>query len=207
MYLKRFYSLVLMYFLTLSCQAYAQGIDLLKAFVSNMQSAQGTFHQTQFGSSGKVIAKTSGTFRFLRPGKFIWATTKPYDQLLQSDGKQLYIWDQDLNQVSIRRLDNALAASPAAILFGSNTLERHFTLKEGPLREGVQWVELIPLANDTPFTQITIGFRDNTLAGMELRDTLGNATALIFKDVDTGKRLSARNFDFKIPPGADVIRN
>lgn len=187
--------------------AHAQGIPLLKEFVQTAKSAQGSFQQIQFGSSGKVIAKTAGHFRFLRPGKFIWATAKPYEQLLQSDGNDIFIWDKDLKQVTIRKLDNVLASSPAAILFGTSALERYFKIKEGPVRNGLQWVELTPLTQDTPFIQITVGFRGKTLAGMELRDTLGNMTALVFSEVDTTQALSTKDFSFKVPSGVDVIRN
>ena len=186
---------------------YAQGVTLLQDFVRRVQAAQGTFQQTQVASSGKVTAQSSGEFSFSRPGKFIWTTQKPYEQLLQSDGRDLYIFDKDLNQVAIRQLDAALAASPAAILFGSGALERHFKLKDGPMRQGVQWVELEPLIKDTPFTHIAVGFRGKVLAGMELRDTLGNATALIFDHVDTRPLPAGYSFSFKLPKGADVVRN
>lgn len=187
--------------------AYAQGVTLLQNFVRNVNTAQGIFQQTQLASNGKVTAQSSGQFSFARPGKFIWATQKPYEQLLQSDGRVLYFFDKDLNQVTIRQLDAALAASPAAILFGSGALERHFKLKDGPIREGVQWVELEPLIKDSSFTHIAVGFRRNVLAGMELRDTLGNATALIFDRVDTRPLPAGYSFSFKPPKDAEVVRN
>lgn len=189
-----------------SCLSYAQGITALKDFVHHIKTAQGTFHQIQSNSVGKVIVKTSGKFIFSRPGKFIWSTLKPYEQLLQSDGQSLYVWDKDLNQVTIRKLDQAIASSPAAILFGSNTLEHYFKLKEELPHDGINWVKLEPLTQDTTFTEIKIGFRNHQLTGMKLNDALGNTTELIFTHLNTTLATTQSDFDFKIPPNADVIQ-
>ncbi len=202
-----FVRMILCFGIVLPDLVYAQGVNLLQDFVRRVNVAQGTFQQMQLASNGKVIAQSSGQFSFSRPGKFIWTTQKPYEQLLQSDGRDLYIFDKDLNQVTIRQLDTALAASPAAILFGSGALERYFKLTDAPMRQGMQWVELEPLVKDTPFTHIAVGFRGKTLAGMELHDTLGNATALIFNEVDTRPLPAGYSFSFKLPKGADVVRN
>ncbi|EHP37460.1 lipoprotein chaperone, partial [Cupriavidus basilensis OR16] len=92
-----------------------------------------------------------------------WRYIKPYDQLLQADGQTLYIYDKDLNQVTERKLDGALGSSPAAILFGSNDLEKNFVVKNGPTRDGVEWLELTPRAKDTQFERIGIGFKSGNL--------------------------------------------
>jgi outer membrane lipoprotein carrier protein len=97
---------------------------------------------------------SSGTFVFARPGKFIWTYQKPYEQLLQADGETMYIYDKDLNQVTTRKLGNALGSSPAAILFGSNDLEKNFTLAEGGTRDGLEWLNATPKNKDTTFEQI-----------------------------------------------------
>ncbi|MCC7005596.1 MAG: outer membrane lipoprotein chaperone LolA [Ottowia sp.] len=206
----RFYALPYALFISLLfflLPVQANGIAALKVFVQQVNAAEGKFAQTQLGSSGKVVAKTAGEFYFSRPGKFIWQTTSPYEQQLQSDGTFIYIWDKDLNQVTIQKLNNALASSPAAVLFGSNQLEKHFHLKESPTREGVQWVDLTPLAQDSTFTRISIGFRRDNLVGMELYDTLGNITLLTFDRIVTYHTASNKDFSFVIPKGADVVRN
>lgn len=191
--------------LLISNLSYAQGIAALKNFVQNINTAQGNFQQTQFNSNGKTIAQTSGTFIFSRPGKFIWSTLKPYEQLLQSNGQSLYIWDKDLNQVTINKLDQALASSPAAILFGNNALERYFKLKEEASQGEINWVKLEPFTQETTFTEIKIGFRHHQLVAMRLHDTLGNITELKFINLNTNPAIPS-NFDFKIPANADVIQ-
>lgn len=184
---------------------YTQGMNALKNFVQNVKVAQGHFEQIQSNHKGRVIAQTSGQFVFSRPGKFIWSTLKPYEQLLQSDGRVLYVWDKDLNQVTMRKLDQALASSPAAILFGNNTLERYFKVKDEGIQNGIAWVKLEPLTQDSPFTEIKIGFRQQQLVSMKLDDALGNITELKFTHLNTTMPAVQPNFKFNIPAHADVI--
>ena len=120
----------------------ASALEQFKSFVSSTQSAKGEFTQRLVTTDGgtnkpKVSTQSAGTFIFARPGKFIWTYTKPYEQVLQADGDKLYIYDKDLNQVTTKKLGNALGSSPAAILFGSNDLEKNFTLKEGKPKDGL----------------------------------------------------------------------
>ena len=140
--------------------AHAAALDQFKAFVAGTKSAKGEFTQQQVRKSanGKATPASSGSFVFARPGKFIWNYQKPYEQLLQADGDQLYIYDKDLNQVTVKKLGNALGSSPAAILFGSNDLEKNFTLSEAGARDGLEWLNAVPKARDTTFEQISIGY-------------------------------------------------
>jgi chaperone LolA len=188
----------------------AAALDQLKTFVSTVKSAKGEFVQRQVktGKDGavRVTGTSSGTFTFARPGKFSWQYTKPYEQLLQADGQTLVIYDKDLNQVTERKLDNALGSSPAAILFGSNDLEKNFILKEGAVKDGIEWLELTPKSKDTQFERIAIGFKSGGLEGMELRDAFGNVTLLTFSDIQKNPSLSANQFRFQVPKGADVLK-
>ncbi|TMS56797.1 outer membrane lipoprotein chaperone LolA [Imbroritus primus] len=188
----------------------AAALDQLKTFVTTVKSAKGEFVQRQVktGQDGatRVTGTSSGTFIFARPGKFSWHYTKPYEQLLQADGQTLVVYDKDLNQVTERKLDNALGSSPAAILFGSNDLEKNFTLKEGAVKDGIEWLELTPKSKDTQFERIAIGFKGGGLEGMELRDTFGNVTLLTFSAIQKNPSLSANQFRFQVPKGADVLK-
>jgi outer membrane lipoprotein carrier protein len=105
-------------------------------------------------ANAKVSTPASGTFLFARPGKFIWTYVKPYEQVLQADGEKLYIYDKDLNQVTVKKLGDALGSSPAAILFGSNDLEKNFTLSEAGTRDGLEWLKAVPKTKDSSFEQI-----------------------------------------------------
>ena len=197
--------------------AFASGTEQLKAFVSQVRSARGDFVQQEVRAPSKaqsasdavqVMPKnstSSGTFVFARPGKFIWSYEKPYQQILQADGDKLYVYDKDLNQVTVRPLGGALGASPAAILFGSNDLDKNFTLRDAGVKAGIDWLELIPKAKDTQFQSVGIGFRDGNLQAMELHDVFGNVTLLTFSNIQKNPPLPADAFKFTVPKGADVI--
>ena len=189
--------------------ASAAALDQFKSFVSSTKAARGEFVQTQLKKSAtaKPAAPSSGTFIFARPGKFIWTYTKPYEQVLQADGEQLYIYDKDLNQVTVKKLGDALGSSPAAILFGSNDLEKNFTLAEAGTRDGLEWLAATPKAKDTSFEKISIGLRNGTPEAMELRDAFGQTSVLAFKKFEKNPNLGAQQFKFVTPKGADVFSN
>jgi outer membrane lipoprotein carrier protein len=195
--------------LALSGTAHATALDQFKSFVATTKAAKGEFTQQQQRKSqtGKISPVSSGTFVFARPGKFIWNYTKPYDQLLQADGDSLYIYDKDLNQVTVKKLGNALGSSPAAILFGSNDLEKNFTLSEAGTRDGLEWLNAVPKAKDTTFEQISIGLKNGTPEAMELKDTFGQTSVLKFTSFHRNPSLGAQQFKFEIPKGAEVNNN
>jgi len=189
--------------------AHAGALDQFKTFVATTKAARGEFTQQQVKKSeaSKTAPVSTGTFLFARPGKFIWTYQKPYEQLLQADGDQLYIYDKDLNQVTVKKLGNALGSSPAAILFGSNDLEKNFTLTEAGSRNGLEWLEAKPKAQDSTFTMIGIGLRNGTPEAMELHDAFGQTSVLSFKKFEKNPPLTANQFKFVMPKGADVFSN
>ncbi|MFC7514418.1 outer membrane lipoprotein chaperone LolA [Herbaspirillum sp. GCM10030257] len=189
--------------------ASASALDQFKSFVKSTKSAKGEFSQRQvkmMDGSTKVSNESTGTFMFARPGKFIWTYQKPYEQLLQADGEKLYIYDKDLNQVTVRQLGNALGSSPAAILFGSNDLEKNFTLKDAGTKDGLEWLEATPKSKDTTFDRIGIGLKDGVPLAMELRDSFGQVSLLSFKKFEKNPAMSADQFRFTVPKGADVFQ-
>jgi outer membrane lipoprotein carrier protein len=188
--------------------ASASALDQFKSFVSGTKAARGEFTQTQVRSkaaAGKAQPPSTGTFVFARPGKFIWTYQKPYEQVLQADGETLYIYDKDLNQVTTRKLGNALGSSPAAILFGSNDLEKNFTLAEAGSRDGLEWLTATPKAKDTTFEHIGIGLKDGVPHAMELKDAFGQTSVLKFTNFQRNPQLGAQQFKFEVPKGADVV--
>lgn len=193
--------------------AQASALDQFKAFVASTQSARGEFTQrlvkqdkpaSPGAPSAKISAPSTGTFLFARPGKFIWTYQKPYQQLLQADGERLFIYDKDLNQVITRKLGNALGSSPAAILFGSNELEKNFALKEAGSKGGLEWLDATPKSKDTTFEHIGIGLKDGVPEAMELRDTFGQVSLLTFTHFEKNPPLQVDQFKFVVPKGADV---
>ncbi len=187
--------------------ASAAALDQFKSFVAGTKSARGEFTQTQIrkSNSAKATAISSGTFVFARPGKFIWTYQKPFEQVLQADGETMYIYDKDLNQVTSRKLGNALGSSPAAILFGSNDLEKNFTLAEAGARDGMEWLNATPKSKDTTFEQIAIGLKDGVPQAMELKDNFGQTTVLRFTSFQRNPQLGAQQFRFEAPKGAEVV--
>ena len=197
--------------LSLACTAgvHAAALDQFKTFVASTKAARGEFTQRQVKKSdtAKVAAPSTGTFLFARPGKFIWTYVKPYEQVLQADGEKLYIYDKDLNQVTVKKLGDALGSSPAAILFGSNDLDKNFTLSEAGTRDGLEWLNAKPKAKDSAFEQISIGLRNGAPEAMELRDAFGATSVLSFKNFEKNPSLTANQFQFVVPKGADVSTN
>jgi len=189
---------------------HASALEQFKSFVSSTKAAKGEFTQRQVknaDSKAKVAPPSSGTFLFARPGKFIWTYAKPYQQVLQADGEQLFIFDKDLNQVTTKKLGDALGSSPAAILFGSNDLEKSFTLSEAGTRDGLEWLKAVPKAKDSSFEQITIGLRNGLPEAMELKDTFGQTSVLALSKIEKNPALTANSFKFVMPKGADVFNN
>lgn len=191
----------------LAMDAQATALDQFKTFVSSTKSARGEFTQQQIkdtSKTGKPSAPSTGTFEFARPGKFIWIYQKPYDQLLQADGEKLYIYDKDLNQVTVKKLGDALGSSPAAILFGSNDLEKNFTLSEAGMRDGLEWLKAVPKTQDTTFEQISIGLRNGAPEAMELKDNFGSVSVLSFRKFEKNPSVGANHFKFVMPKGVDI---
>jgi outer membrane lipoprotein carrier protein len=185
--------------------AEASALDQFKTFVGSTKSARGEFTQQQLkAGGGKAAAPSLGTFEFARPGRFIWIYQKPHDQLLQADGEKLYIYDKDLNQVTVKKLGDALGSSPAAILFGSNDLEKNFTLSEAGMKDGLEWLKAVPKTQDTTFEQISIGLRNGTPEAMELKDNFGSVSVLSFRKFEKNPAVSADHFKFTMPKGVEV---
>ena len=156
--------------------------------------------------NGKRIQSASGIMQFQRPGKFRWTYQKPYEQLIVGDGAKFWLYDADLNQVTVKKLDAALGSSPAALLSGSNEIERGFILAEDGSRDGLDWLQAIPRAQDSGFEKIRMAFDAQAgLVIMELKDTFGHKTVLRFSEMQHNPIISAQQFQFTPPKGADVL--
>jgi outer membrane lipoprotein carrier protein len=185
--------------------AYGGGIERLNQFMSSTQSATGEFEQRIYGRDRKVVQESRGTLAFSRPGKFRWVYVKPYPQLIVGDGVRVWIYDEDLKQVTVRKLDLALGATPAALLAGSNDALKAFVLKDDGAKDGLEWVEAIPREKESNFERIRMGFGFSGLERMELTDTFGQATELRFTGFQRNARVDPGLFRFVPPQGADVI--
>ena len=178
----------------------------LKAFVAEVHSATGKFTQATTGPQGTTQRAQSGTFAFQRPGKFKWAVSQPYEQLVVSDGQQLYQYDPDLAQVTTRQVDQAIGTSPAAILFGSGDLEQAFDVTALSARDGLEWLRAKPRTADAGFAQVDIGLNNNLPVRVELLDAFGQTTRVELSGIQSNPSLSADEFRFTPPAGVDVVK-
>jgi len=192
-------------FLLFSAPAFAGGVDALKAFIGDTRTAKAGFTQTVMDQNGRVRQKSEGTLAFSRPGKFRWVYQKPYEQVIVGDGSRLWIYDADLEQVTVRKLGDALGSSPAALLAGNNEIEKFFTLRDAGASEGLEWLEARPRDKESTFENVRMGFSGNTLAAMELKDAFGQTTLLKFSGMVKNPAVSAGEFKFTPPKNADVI--
>jgi outer membrane lipoprotein carrier protein len=185
--------------------ARASGLDDFLAFNGATKTATAAFQQEAYDRKGKVVDRSSGTFAFARPGKFRWAYEKPHKQLIVSDGSKLWLYDPDLQQVTVKRIDAAISSTPAALLAGRDDITKLFTLRDAGSADGLAWVEALPRAKDTGFERVRLGLRGKALAAMELYDQLGGHTVLRFSDLRANAPLPPGEFSFTPPKGADVI--
>lgn len=184
--------------------AAAGGIDQLKAFWANTHSAQGMFLQSVVGKSAKKPQNSSGSFALARPGKLRWVYEKPMRLLIVADGDKLWTFDADLNQVTIGRIDQALGATPAALLTGE-TLDKHFVLSDAGSADELEIVDAVPKAADSTFSRVRIGMKNNLPRLMEVHDNFGQTTTLLFTQFQPNPLLPQDTFHFVPPKGADVI--
>jgi chaperone LolA len=186
-------------------QAGAATLERLRAFVKDTQTARTTFTQTVVDRNGRAVQRASGEFLIARPGKFRWAVDKPYRQLVVGDGERVWIYDEDLNQVVVRKVGEALGGTPAALLAGRDDVERAFTWKEAPAEGGFDWLVATPRAQEATFTEIRLGFAGRELAALDLVDAFGQRTEVRFGAMVPNAKFPPETFRFVPPKGADVI--
>lgn len=193
--------------------AQAGGLESLEAFVKKAKSGRAEFTQTvtpPARDGEPQRAKTSsGTFEFQRPGRFRFEYRKPFPQTIVADGSTLWLYDADLNQVTQRSQAQALGSTPAAVITSAADLQAvraDFNLQPQPDRDGMEWVQATPKANDGQLRNVQIGFANGTLAALEILDAFGQRSVLRFKDLQVNPSLPADTFKFRAPAGADVIR-
>lgn len=193
--------------------ASADGLQSLEAFMSGTQAGRAEFTQvvTSPARDGKAErSKTStGTFEFQRPGRFKFVYLKPFEQTIVADGKTLWLYDVDLNQVTQRAQAQALGTTPAALLTSApdlKALRADFTLESAPAQDGLEWVLATPKAKDGQLQSVRVGFEGNQLAALDILDSFGQRSLIRFNGLQANPALPATAFQFKPPAGADVVR-
>ncbi len=183
----------------------AASLQRFSEFINETLTARGEFEQKIFDRNRKLLQESRGTLAFSRPGKFRWNYVKPYAQLIVGDGSKVWIYDEDLKQVTVKKLDQALGSTPAALLAGNNEAMRAFNLSDRGAKDGLEWLEALPRDKESSFERIRMGFNSSGLKVMELVDRLGQTTVLRFASLERNPRLDPGLFRFSPPKGADVI--
>lgn len=214
MNIRRILSTVAATLLLLAGPAQADGLTALDSFLREVGSARAEFRQvvTSPARAGEATPRqrtSAGRFEFLRPDRFRFVYAKPFEQSIVADGQKLWLYDVDLNQVTVRAQKDALGSTPAALIASgsdSAALRSAFDLKALPEKDGLQWVEAVPRAKDGQLRSVRIGLRGQQLAVLDIEDGLGQRSQLTFSQWQANPGLKAGDFRFEPPAGADLIR-
>lgn len=190
---------------TLPITVMADGIASLKAFYTDTKTMRADFSQVVTDKQGRKVQEVQGVMQLKRPNKFRWDYNKPFEQQIISDGKQIWLYDTELAQVTVRGISKALGSSPAALLAGGESLEKNFKLMDTARKDNLEWVSALPLEPDSGFEKIFLGFSDSRLQKMELTDSFGHNTSIVFSNLAQNNSISDGIFVFKVPKGVDLI--
>ena len=196
---------------TLSPNAASQSAEAVDApnplenFLSGLNTFSAGFEQTLLNELGDELERSIGTLYVERPGRFHWGYWEPFPQLIISDGRSLWIYDEDLEQVTIRDVSASIEDSPAALLGGDVDVDAHYVVIESGEVDGMRWLDLTPRDIESEYETVRLGFREGEVAAMELFDNLGQKTRIDFQDVRRNPPLEDGLFEFSPPAGVDVI--
>ncbi|HSC06342.1 MAG TPA: outer membrane lipoprotein chaperone LolA [Steroidobacteraceae bacterium] len=177
----------------------------LERYLQGLTSLRADFTQVSSVAGGDTVEKASGRLYLQKPGRFRWDYRQPNEQLIVSDGSNVWLFDKELEQVTVKPIDESLATTPALLLAGKSSVAESFTISGAGSRDGVDWILLVPKRTDTDFVEFRLGFAGGELRAMELKDKLQQATRIEFSDVQRNTRLASDLFTFKPPVGVDVI--
>jgi len=195
--------------LAVSGSALAQGsaISQLKAFLKASSSLSAEFKQVTFNQAGQASQTSTGQFYLSRPGKFRWNYQKPFSQEIVSNSGKVWFYDVDLEQVTVKQLDDSLGSTPALLLTGEVDIDEKFNLEEQGSEEDLDWIRLSPKNEESGFKYILIGLNHGQIGGMELSDNFGQLTRIYFSNIKLNPALKDTLFNFTPPKGVDVFEN
>ena len=182
-------------------------IEQLKSFLAKTSSLTADFKQVTLDENGRPTQTSHGDFFLSRPGKFRWSYKKPFIQEIVSSNNKVWFYDADLEQVTIKKLDDSLGSTPALLLSGDIDLEENYTLQQQGIDEDLQWIKLSPKNEESSFNYILIGLTDGVLGGMELSDNFGQLTRIYFSNLKINPQLDNAVFEFVAPDGVDIFEN
>ena len=196
--------LIGLYLLTLPVLS-SEAIQQLDKFFAEVDSFDGHFIQTVFDEQGQIVQNAQGDVALHKPGRFRWQYTEPYPQLILADGEYLWIYDEELLQASAKPIEEALGNAPIMLLTDIRPLHQDFEIMDAATRDGLNWVELVPLIQDTEFHRIQIGLDKQGIQKMELHDHFSQKTVIEFENLKTNVAFKPEHFKFIAPKGVDVV--
>lgn len=181
------------------------GEELVNNFVNDVITLQGRFEQSLIDAEGTIVERSSGTLEIERPGLFRWAYSDPYEQWLVADGLNIWSYDVDLAQVTVKPQAKALANTPALLLGGSEEALVQFRFDGSAVEKGTTWVRMIPIDTKSGFERMELGFFDGQLSRMVFFDNLEQTTLVALYDVTTNEPIDAAQFEFTVPDDAELV--
>jgi outer membrane lipoprotein carrier protein len=178
----------------------------LRAFLGDLRTLEARFVQERFDESGTSVERSEGTLKLARPARFLWDYATPLRQQVVSDGREVFLYDVELEQVTVESLSDALSSSPAALLGAENDIDALYELSELPPEDGLTWVALAARDEEADFAGIRLAFDERTLKVMELDDNFGQRTRIEFFEVQVNPPIPPSTFEFVPPAGVDVVR-
>lgn len=179
----------------------------VQSYFRELQALRTDFVQRVYDERGRVLQASSGKMLMRRPGQFRWDYRSPNAQVIVADGQRLWAYDVDLEQVTVRKLDNALSATPLALLSGAAPIEETFKVGAVQRRDALDWYELTPQREQAEFRVLRVAFKGSVLVSLELEDRFGQRTRLDFQNLERNPRLDPALLQFQPPPGVDVVGN
>lgn len=180
-------------------------VKQLKAFLSSAKTITANFKQVLINEAGDPFQTSSGQFYLQRPGKFRWDYTKPFQQQIISTSGKVWFYDTDLEQVTIKKLDESVGSTPALLLSGDVPLEDNYNIEQQGSEGDMHWVKLVPKSQDSTFKYVLIGLEKGVLSGMQLNDNFGQLTRIYFSNLKLNQSIDAALFEFKAPNGVDIF--
>jgi outer membrane lipoprotein carrier protein len=180
-------------------------VQRLRNFLVKAGSLQADFRQVVVNEKGEAGKSSSGEFYLQRPGKFRWDYLKPFQQQIVSTSGKVWFYDTDLEQVTVKKLDESVGSTPALLLSGDISLDENFTMEQQGVDGDLMWIKLLPKNQESSFKYVLIGLNNDSLGGMELSDNFGQLTRIYFSNVILNPPLKQTLFEFKAPKGADVF--
>ena len=180
-------------------------VETLENFIQTLNTFEAEFEQTLYGADEEPLSTSTGSMKLKRPAKFLWEYTTPQPQLIIADGEKIWLYDEDLEQVTVSNIDDRINGTPLQLLMGTVPLSDGFAIETLGQADGIDWFELTPLEESADFEQVFIGLSGGELAAMELRDTFGQATQIRLENFNDDVDFDDSVFDFEVPDGVDVI--